>query len=104
MNYRKHMITTFAAMLLVFCNLASASSDAPQDAEEQAKLEAEYRQALESVEQERVAADIAVSNAREQLKTVSEQQHQAAAQSTAELAEQDAKGGRYASRRAPRSA
>ena len=91
MNYRKHMITTFAAMLLVFCNLASAASDAPQDAEKQAKLEAEYRQALESVEQERVAADIAVRNAREQLETVSEKQHQAAAQSTAELAKQDAK-------------
>jgi len=91
MNNRKHLITTFAAMLLVFCNLALAVSDETQDAEKQAQLEAEYRQALESVEQERMAADSAVRRAREQLQTVSEQQHQAEAQSTAELAAEDAK-------------
>lgn len=90
MNHRKHLITISTTMLLVFCNLASAASDETQDTEKQAKLEAEYHQALESVEQERVAADKAVRHAREQLETVSEQQHRATAQSTAELAAEDA--------------
>jgi len=91
MNNRKHLITTFSALLLVFCSLASAASDESQDVEKQAQLETEYRQALESVKQERIAADTAVRRAREQLQTVSEQEHQAAAQSTAELAVEDAK-------------
>ncbi len=90
MNYRKHLISSATAMLFVFCAIAAAANDKALDAEQRAELEADYRHALENVEQQRLAADAAIRNAKEQLQIVSAQKSRAVAQSDAELAAQDA--------------
>jgi len=90
MKYRNQILVFVSAMLLGICNFAVAADDEAADAKQQAKLEAEYRQALEKVETQRQAADAAMQKAQEQLRIAAEQKNAAIKQSYAEQAAQKA--------------
>jgi len=81
MKYRKPLMAIATALLLALGNTAAAADDEAagqaEEAELQAKLEAEYEKALADVEEDRHAAEASIEKAREQLELVSEQRQQA---------------------------
>jgi len=82
MKYRESMMVIAAALLLGLGTTATAATDdeaarQAEEAELQAKLEAEYEKALVDVEKDRQTAEASIKKAREQLQLVSEQRQQA---------------------------
>ena len=65
MNYRKYLIVPIGLLLLGVSAIAMAEDAKSANTEKQARLESEYRHALEQVEQQRVAADASMQKANE---------------------------------------
>ena len=90
MNFRKQLLKPVAVLLLGVSTLAAASDKEAANALQQAALEAEYRQALKSVEAERAASEASMVKARQQLESVEKQKSMEAERSVEALAAQDA--------------
>lgn len=78
MKFRNTLIGSSAALLLCMGSVAYAATDdesatKAREAELQARLEAEYKQALSAAEQQRLAAEASIEKAREQLQRASRQ-------------------------------
>ncbi|MDX2416449.1 MAG: PDZ domain-containing protein [Xanthomonadales bacterium] len=86
MKYRNTLVVLAATLLLGTAGLASASSNdesaaKAEEAKLQARLEAEYENAMSAAERQRRAAEASVEKAREQLQLASEQKELSAMQS-----------------------
>jgi len=85
MKYRNTLMAFAAALIFGSATIASASPDdeaatKAEEAELQAKLQAEYEKALSTAEQQNLAAETAVEKAREQLQLATQQRKLAARQ------------------------
>lgn len=86
MKYPNILVVLAASLLLGTAGLAGASTDddsasLAEEAELQARLEAEYEKAMSAAEKQRLAAEASVEKAREQLQLVAEQKELSAVQS-----------------------
>jgi len=95
MKYRNTLMVFAAALLLGPGIMASASADdesanKAEKAKLQAQLEAEYEEALSVAEKQRLAAEVSIVKAREQLHEASEQQRQTTEESVRTRAVQQA--------------
>ena len=96
MKYRNTLMVFATALIFGSATMASASPDneaatKAEEAELQAKLQAEYEKALSAAEQQRLAAETAVEKAREQMQLATEQKELSAMQSEEERAHYEAK-------------
>lgn len=94
MKYRNTQVALAATLLLATAGPAIASTDdetvrIAEEAKLQARLEAEYEEAMSEAERQRLAAETALENAREQLQRVSEQKELSAMQSETARAESE---------------
>lgn len=86
MKYPNILVVLAASLLLGTAGLAGASTDddsasLAEEAELQARLEAEYEKAMSAAEKQRLAAEASVEKAREQLQLVAKQKELSTAQS-----------------------
>ena len=96
MKYRNTLMVLATALIFGSATMASASPDneaatKAEEAELQAKLQAEYEKALSAAEQQRLAAETAVEKAREQMQLATEQKKLSAMQSEEDRAHYEAK-------------
>lgn len=95
MKYRNTLIVFAALLLLGTGAIANAASDnepanKTEEAELQARLEAEYEKAMSAAERERLGAEASIEKAREQLQKADEQQELSARESTGAKAAREA--------------
>lgn len=95
MKYRNTLIVLAAALLLGTGAIANASPDdeaasKTEEAELQARLEAEYEKAMSAAEREQLGAEVAIEKARQQLEIARRQEELSASESTGAKAAREA--------------